>query len=51
VPAAALPPAYLDEVIAENEVKLPVQGHRRRHIGKESPKAWHKRFLPGWYII
>jgi hypothetical protein len=42
VAAAALALAYLDVVVAEKEVELAVQRHRRRHIGKKGRRFEHR---------
>jgi hypothetical protein len=41
MPAAALPLCYFDEIIAEDEIKFSVKGHRGGHISEESPERRH----------
>jgi hypothetical protein len=41
MPAAALPLYYFDEIIAEDEIKFSVKGHRGGHISEKSPERRH----------
>jgi len=45
--ATALPLPYPDKLIAEDQVELAAQGHRRGHIGEKSSQARHRfSFFP-----